>query len=217
MPSVVRGTHAFRPSQQTYGAIANAASSSGPSNNAPGGASMPPPQSVPRDDPETSDEDAIPPPTTPLRPSSVVSSSTSASKRKHSTLDESTSTSFRASSTSSYSKRQRNSTPNGAAALHGIGDALHDFHGTMRDGPMTQPRRHRRSSAERRIEATALLQNTETLTAEEAIAFADLFEQNTARADTYMALVRADVRKLWVQKQLQQMGFPGEGSGETEN
>jgi len=87
----------------------------------------------------------------------------------------------------------------------------------MRDGPMAQPRRHRRSSAERRIEATALLQNTETLTAEQAIAFADLFEQNTARADTYMALVRADVRKLWVQKQLQQMGFPGEGSGETEN
>lgn len=55
------------------------------------------------------------------------------------------------------------------------------------------------------------------LTAKQAIAFTDLFEQNTARADTYMALVHANVQKLWVQKQLQQMGFPGKGSGGTEN
>ena len=101
-------------------------------------------------------------------------------------------------------------------ALHGIGDVLRDFHGTLRDSPLAQPHRHRRSSAERRIEAMALLQNTETLTAKQAITFADLFEQNTARADTYMALVHPDMRKLWVQKQLEQMGFPAVVSGETE-
>jgi len=116
-----------------------------------------------------------------------------------------------------HSKLQHNSTPNGASALHGIGDALLDFHGTMCDGPLAQPHHHRRSSAEHRIEVTALLKNTEMLTAKQAIAFTDLFEQNTARADTYMALVHANVQKLWVQKQLQQMGFPGKGSGETEN
>ena len=81
---------------------------------------------------------------------------------------------------------------------------------------MSQPHHHRRSSAEQRIEATALLQNTETLTAEQAIAFSDLFEQNTARADTYLALVHADVCELWVQKQLESMGFPTAGSAVTE-
>ena len=215
MPSTVRGVHAFRPSQQTHGAIANApfiGSEPGPSNTA-----------VPAGDPETSDVDANPPPTTPLRPSSAISSS-SASKRKYSALDSTSIShpnSLRAGST--YSKRSRSSAPNGALALHGIGDLLRDFHGTVRDGPLAQPRHHRRSSAERRIEATALLQNTETLTAEQAIAFADLFEQNTAQADTYMALVRPDVQKLWVQRQLEQMGFPPavnnetqEGSGETD-
>jgi len=93
-------------------------------------------------------------------------------------------------------------------SLHGINGTLFDLHTTVRDGPLSQPRHHRRSSAERRIEATALLQKTETLTADQAIAFANLFEQNTAQADTYMALVREDVRKLWVQRQLEKMGYP---------
>ena len=79
---------------------------------------------------------------------------------------------------------------------------------SMRDGTLGQSRHHRRSSAERRIEATARLQQKEDLTADQIIAFADLFEQNTARADTYMALVRDDVRKLWVQMQLVVLGFP---------
>ena len=43
------------------------------------------------------------------------------------------------------------------------------------------------------IEATALLQEKKVLTADEVVAFADLFEQNTAKADTYMALIHADV------------------------
>ena len=79
---------------------------------------------------------------------------------------------------------------------------------SMRDGTLGQPRHYRRSSAEHKIEATALLQQKEDLMADQIIAFADLFEQNTVRADTYMALVRDDVRKLWVQKQLVELGFP---------
>jgi hypothetical protein len=73
---------------------------------------------------------------------------------------------------------------------------------SMCNGPLGQPRHHRRSSAERRIEATALLQQKEDLTVDQMVAFADLFEQTTAKVDTYMALVRDDVRKLWVQRQL---------------
>ena len=50
------------------------------------------------------------------------------------------------------------------------------------------------------------------MTADQAIAFADLFEQDTAKADTYMGLVRVDVRKLWVERQLVKLGFPTVGS-----
>lgn len=78
----------------------------------------------------------------------------------------------------------------------------------MERGTLGSSRHHRRSSAERRIEATALLQQREELTADQAVAFADLFEQNTAKADTYMALVRDDVQKLWVERELVELGFP---------
>lgn len=185
--------YVFCPLQQIYGAITNAPTSNGSRNNAPGEASVLPPQSAPPGNHKSSDKDIMPPPTTPHHPSYVVSSSTSASKHKHSVLDESTLTSFRASSTNLYSKQQCNSTPNSALVLHGIGDALCDFHGTMCKGPLAQPCHHRRSSAECRIEVTALLQNTETLTAEQAIAITDLFEQSTAQADTYTALTHLSV------------------------
>ena len=93
---------------------------------------------------------------------------------------------------------------------------MENISSNMRNGPLAQPRRHRRTSAERRIEATALLQEKEVLTADEVIAFADLFEQNTTKADTYMALICADVRKLWIQKQLVELGFPPAVSSGTE-
>ena len=66
------------------------------------------------------------------------------------------------------------------------------------------------------IEATALLQEKEVLTADEVIAFADLFEQNTTKADTYMALIHADVQKLWIQKELVELRFPPTVSSRTE-
>ena len=46
----------------------------------------------------------------------------------------------------------------------------------------------------------ALLQEKEDLTTDQIIAFADLFEQTTSKADTYMALVCNDVQKLWVER-----------------
>ena len=93
-------------------------------------------------------------------------------------------------------------------ALHGIKDLMEDINMSMCNGPLGQPRHHKRSSAERRIEATALMQEREDLTADQAIAFADLFEQDTTKTDTYMGLVRVDVQKLWVQRELVKLGFP---------
>jgi len=194
MPHTVRGVHAFRPSEQTHGAIANI-----PFIGAGPTTSMRPPQA-----PDSSDDKLGIPPTTPIRPFSTISS-TANSKRRHSALDDDT-------STSSYSKRSCSSATSGAAALHSIKDAMTDINMSMRNGPLGQPRHHRRSSAERRIEATALMQEREDLTADQAIAFADLFVQDTAKADTYMGLIRVDVRKLWIQRQLVKLGFPAIGS-----
>jgi hypothetical protein len=127
------------------------------------------------------------------------------SKRKHSALSDD------AASVSLYaSKRSRNSASSGASALHGIKDMMAGISSSMRNGSLGlgQPRHLRKSSAERRIEATTILQQKEDLPVDQIVAFADLFEQNTSKADTYMALIRDDVRKLWVQKQLVDLGFP---------
>ena len=49
--------------------------------------------------------------------------------------------------------------------------------------------------------------------ADQIIAFADLFEQTTSKADMYMALVHEDVQKVWIQRQLVGLGFPMLGGG----
>ena len=200
----VRGVSAFRPSDQTRGAIANSAPSSS-ITVATGRGMGPPPLPVNLNDAqihdrqESSDDDSIPP-STPVHPPIIFSAGAISSKRKRSALDGDAA----AVSVSSYSsKRTRKSASSGASALHEIKDMMTDISSTM-----GQARHHRRSSAERRIEATALLQTKEDLTVDQLVAFADLFEQNTSKADTYMALIRDDVRKLWVQKQLVDLGFP---------
>jgi hypothetical protein len=210
----VRGISAFRPSDQTRGAIANSmltAPSSSSTVVATGrgmGPPLPVTLNIPAyDQPDFSDDDSIPPPT-PFQPSSMIFPAIS--KRKHSALDDD------AASVSSYaSKRSRTSASSGASALHGIKDMMAGISSSMRNGSLGlgQPRHHRRSSAERRIEATGLLQEKEDLTVDQIVAFADLFEQNTSKADTYMALIRDDVRKLWVQKQLVELGFPTVAGG----
>ena len=92
--------------------------------------------------------------------------------------------------------------------MHGIKDVMLDINMSVCDGPLGQPCHHRRSLAEHRIQATALLQEKEDLTADQAITFANLFEQDTAKADTYMGLIHVDVQKLWVERQLVKLGFP---------
>ena len=207
MPHAMRGTHAFRPSEQSHGAIANTtiigANDSVPNpsgSTAAGVAAMGLPLHT-NNGPDSSDDDEVGlPPTTPIRPSSTVSSATT-SKCRRSVLGDD-------ASTTTYSKWSRNSATGGAAALHGIKNVMADFNLSVCNGPLGQPCHHRRSSAEHRIEATALLQQREDLTADQAITFADLFEQDMAKADTYMGLIRVDVRKLWVERQLVKLGFP---------
>jgi hypothetical protein len=202
-----RSIHAFRPSEQTHGAISNAPLIAPSGSAATATGDMGPPALHRNGAFESSDDESIPPgPSTPVRPPS--SNFSSASKRKRSALDDDD------ASTSSFgSKQSRRSVTSGAAALHGIKDMIEGFSTSMRSGPLGQPRHHRRSSAERRIEATALLQWREDLSADQVVAFADLFEQTTVKADTYMALIRDDVRKLWVDRQLVELGFPAGNSG----
>jgi hypothetical protein len=143
-----------------------------------------------------------------IRHASTIPSSTIL-KCKRSALDEG------ASTTSFGSKCTCNSTSSGASALVGIKDMVMGLGMSMLEGPMLQPRHHRKNSTECRIEATTLLQQRETLTTDQVIAFADLVEQNMLKADTYMALVYDDVWKLWVQRELTDLGFPA-GAHDTE-
>jgi hypothetical protein len=203
----VRGISAFRPSDQTRGAIANStltAPTPSSSTVVAAGQDMGPPTLLPVNGAlVSSDDESIISPSAPARPSMIFPT---ISKRKRSALDDEI-------SVSSYSsKRTRKSASSGASALHGIKDMMAGISSSMSNGPLGQPRHIRRSSAERRIEATTLLQQKEDLTVDQMVAFADLFEQTTAKADTYMALIRDDVRKSWVQKQLVELGFPTVGS-----
>jgi hypothetical protein len=123
MPGVVKGTHAFRPSQQTVGAIANAPYPSTSTSN-PG--SMQPLQTplLTRSGLEelnsSGDEDPQPPPTLYNAPSSANSSST---KCKNSAVGDSGDGSIRSSAVvSTVSKKQHVVT--GAVALNGIKDGM---------------------------------------------------------------------------------------------
>jgi hypothetical protein len=126
-------------------------------------------------------------------------------KCKQSALDDD------AASISSYaSKRSCNSASSGASVLHGIKDMMEGISSLMCNGllGLGLPCHHRRSSMECRIKAMTPPQGKENLTVDQIVAFADLFEQNTSKADTYMALICDDVWKLWVQKELVELGFP---------
>ena len=66
------------------------------------------------------------------------------------------------------------------------------------------------TSPERRAKAMDLLQEQESyLDDDRMVAFIDLFREDTAAADAYLALKRDSLRKKWVEKQLiNKLGFP---------
>ena len=130
-------------------------------------------------------------------------SASSASKRKQSAL-------LASQSNASASKKQRTTTC--AVALNGIKESLDAFNNTLgRSLVMQQPDRGRAdTSPERRAKAMDLLQEQESyLDDDRMVAFIDLFREDTAAADAYLALKRDSLRKKWVEKQLiNKLGFP---------
>lgn len=227
-----KGTHAFRPSNQTWGA-SSAVSTMVPEplsdNEATANTSTPvqPSISVPTISASTtmpslappSDSHDPPPPSSP--PASVASSThdmppPSSQQIPHtsgpSTVTSSTTkrkysamAASQSGQTSSMAsgKKQRSVVP-GAVALNGIKESLDTFNKTIERSLIQPPQeRVRDSSPERRAKAMARLQEVEThLDDARMIALIDLFKADTAEADTYMSLQREALRKKWLDKQL---------------
>ena len=135
MPNHVRGTHAFRPSDQTFGAIVNQPTSSN--------SNMPPP--APRGDIDgddaainSDDNEQVAPLSSPPRPpistssTSVNSFASRQSKRKHSALGDGDSASIPSGSrVSSQDKHQRNT---GALALVALSAKMDRMNDTFKTG-----------------------------------------------------------------------------------
>ena len=222
MPSTGKGTHAFRPSNQSRGA-SSAVSTMAPepisddetTANAPATqTSIIRPSAAPPLRPNhvtPSETHDPPPPSSPPGPSTPGPSSVSASsKRKYSALE--ASQSGQTPSVLSSGKKQRSAAA-GAVALNGIKESLDTFNKTMERGLAVQAHeRVRDTSPERRQRAMALLQEVEThLDDARLIALIDLFKTDTAEADTYLSLQREGLRKMWLQKQLvEHCGFPAD-------
>jgi hypothetical protein len=226
MPSIGKGTHAFRPSNQTQGA-SSAISTMPPEpifsedeTNANTQTSVVQPPAI-HPGPSslnhvTQSETHDPPPPSSPPPSAHTMSlepsvSSISAKRKFSALEASLSGT---PSVVSAGKKQRSVIP-GAVALNGIKESLDMFNKTIERGLVVQPHervRDRDTSPERRQKAMACLQEKEThLDDERLIALIDLFKSDTAEADTYLSLQRETLRKKWLQKQLvERCGFPAD-------
>ena len=177
MPSLAKGTHAFRASQQTVGVGINGPTMSG---SAAASSSMDPHQ--PLTEIHDSDEE-LPPQSTPPQPtsaalSSTTPSTTSSHKRKHAALA-SVSESFQSSSFGSgpSEKQQRGS---GVAVLGGIKDSIDEFKSIMRSSmPVTQIRAADRAAAYR-VQAMDKVQMSEPdLDDDRVVALVDLFTPET--------------------------------------
>lgn len=200
MPSLAKGTHAFRPSQQTVGV----------------GVTSMGPLKLPT---EIGDSDKeLPPQSTPPRPtstalSSTTPSATSSRKRKHAALA-SVSESFQSSSFGSgpSEKKQHGS---GVAVLGGIKDSIDKFKTIMRTGmPIAQVRVADRAAAYQ-VEAMDKVQKEEPdLDDDQVVAPVNLFRTDSSAAEAYMAIVRPTICKAWLNKQLRLLGFPNEVQGE---
>jgi hypothetical protein len=218
MPSIGKGTHAFRPSNQTRGA-SSAVSTMPPepisddetTTNAPHPRPIPPSLSHVGNVAPSETHEQPPPSSPPSVPHTPGPSTASVStKRKYSALEASQSQT--PSVLSLAGKKQRSSVP-GAVALNGIKESLDMFNKTIERGLVVQPHEKvRDTSPERRQKAMAHLQENEThLDDARLIALIDLFKNDTSEADAYMSLQREVLRKKWLQKQLvERCGFPAD-------
>ena len=209
MPNYIRGTHAFRASQQSFGAVANQAFATGSNMATPQdtGTSLVGSNS-------SDDEQGAPliPQSTSQRPPTSISSTSFASrqsKRKYSAFDDADSMSIKSGSLmSSQAKRQRNT---GASALYSLSAKMDKMSNTFANGfaQESKARSHPDNSPQRRAKAAKSFQRLEWgLTNEQKVAIMDLFETNMAVADMFLAVDDDDdgLQWAWLSNKLVQMG-----------
>ena len=228
MPSIGKGTHAFRPSNQTWGA-SSAVSTMPPepisddetAMNMPAAqTSVVQPPTVPPSSPNhamwlvPSETHEPPPPSSPpsIPHTPGPSTASTSTKQKYSALEGVKASQSGQTLSVLSGKKQRSALP-GAVALNGIKESLDMFNKTIERSLVVRPHEQvqvHNTSPERHQKAMTRLQEVEThLDDVHLIALIDLFKSNTSEADTYMSLQCEALRKKWLQKQLvEHCGFP---------
>jgi hypothetical protein len=219
MPSLRKGSYAFRPSQQSRGAASMMSVDQQPSETEgsdqmdTGHLATPPVNATDDGDPDLPPLSPQPPPPsspqnlTPSVPSTYAASTStmstsSSTKHKQSALD--------ASQLHSETKRAHTTTPlSGAVTLNGIKENLVTFNNTI-EHTLGQPdRMHADTSPEWQSKAMDLIQEKEgDLCDEQLVALIDLFQGNTGAADAYISLKHDMLCWVWVQKHLIELSFP---------
>jgi hypothetical protein len=223
MPSVGKGIHAFRPSNQSQGPVHSLASTSTANDNVNdisdhSGTELPPLSSAPATSPP-----ALPSPSpsasataffsnnsisSSIAPSASASTSASLSapvsvisagkgKRKRSAVDDESLVSAPASQAGGKGR-----TSAGASALLGIKSEIESFNETLRERGQHRPltESQRKSQAMERLHELDLDDNR-------LIAIMQLFKSDADAADMFMAMKRESTRKTWVQTELAKLGF----------
>ena len=221
MPSVAKGAHAFRPSNQSQGPIHSLQVTNTAANDNlndilsdNSGTELPPLSS-----PLTTSPPALPSPSpsasataffsnnsisSSIAPSasistSVVSESSASSKRKRSAVDDE----FLAAPASQAGSRGKGRTSAGAFALQGIKGEIESFNETLRERgqrPLTDSQR--KSKAMEQLHDPGLELDDDRL-----IAMMQLFKSDTDAADMFLAMKRESTRKTWIQSELLKLGL----------
>ena len=208
MPSYVRGTHAFHPSQQSFGTAANQpASFSAP----PTGTS----QDISRSLPDVEDEltlNSIPhsPPSIASNPNSINLFNSHQSKGKSSALgDDSMSIASGSLSLTSQVKCQCGTN---SSALYSLGIKIDQMTKKLTSSPDAKAKTHVHDhSPQCRSKAAQHLQKLKKdLSNEQKVVIMDLFKTNMAAADMFLALEEEDesLQWAWISNKLLQMGHP---------
>jgi hypothetical protein len=237
MPNLATGTNVYRASDGTHGAASATLlrsqeaedNTSTPANHDPFDFDEPIGDPGPEPYGPSHQDSPPPPPTSPpsspsLRTGNFFSASQAstsypstagtgmASTSSISTTAKCKQSALHASQQSNASGGKKQWTTTGAVALNGIKESLDAFNNTLRCSlVMQQPECGRAdTSPERRAKAMDVLQEMETyLDDDRLVALIDLFRQDTAAADAYLAIKRDGLRRRWVEKQLiDHLGFP---------
>jgi hypothetical protein len=226
MPNVARGTHAFRPSNQSQGPVHSLAHTQAENNNSNdtisdiSGMELPPlslppatsPPALPSPSPSASataffSSNSI---TSSIAPSASASTSmplqvsapssvisSGKGKRKRPAVDDESLLSAPATSSSLGKGR----TSAGASALQGIKGEIETFNETLRERqqrPLTE--------SQRKSKAMSELHDL-NLDDDRLIAIMQLFKNDADAADMFVAMKRESTRKIWVQSELVKLGF----------